>query len=374
MAPPGDAPPPHKKRRYGEYGFGTSTQDESFGVQSLPVGILADDFSGEPADGQEYLAVVRREAAAAPCVFLAAHNPYAETATQASRPISAHGAYTAHDPISSCANAGQEDDGLCMPSTEWKTTFVRQFKNAREAISNPPLEPVRLTRDDLPKISNTSAWYAWIHGRPPPPTSPEEAQKQSAKKYEWRIREPSASVLLRLSTEQILALLEAFPYWIAHRVIIPDSQIKASEREGAHVLQPLHARWLFALMLRLDARLVSEEISTLRTLARACIAAITLSRIRRKAVRSRINKAEAEAEAEAAAAAEAETETDAEGVTVTVTVATPQAADAASHRNADEKQMRKDEAGAWMVVAIVAGVWGQSDLWDDAIGDMRRVT
>lgn len=261
-----------------------------------------------------------------------------------------------------------------MPSTEWKTTFVRQFKNAREAISNPPLEPVRLTRDDLPKISNTSAWYAWIHGRPPPPTSPEEAQKQSAKKYEWRIREPSASVLLRLSTEQILALLEAFPYWIAHRVIIPDSQIKASEREGAHVLQPLHARWLFALMLRLDARLVSEEISTLRTLARACIAAITLSRIRRKAVRSRTNKAEAEAEAEAAAAAEAETETDAEGVTVTVTVATPQAADAASHRNADEKQMRKDEAGAWMVVAIVAGVWGQSDLWDDAIGDMRRVT
>ncbi|GAC97401.1 hypothetical protein PHSY_004986 [Pseudozyma hubeiensis SY62] len=341
MVPSHYAAPPHKKRRYGDHGS-SSTQDDSFGVQSLPVAILADDFSGDPNDGEEYLAVVRREAAAAPGVFFAAHNPYASI-TEASPP-SQH-TVSEHGPADSIASAPSQnrndtDDRLIMPISEWRTTFVEQFKNAREALSNPPLEPVKLTRDDLPKLSNTAAWYAWIHGRPPPATSSEEAEKQASRNYEWRIREPSASLLLRLSTEQMLALLEAFPYWIAHRVPIPDGQVKASERQGGEVLQPLHARWLFALLLRLDGRLVSEEISMLRTLARACVAAITLSRIRRKAVRSRVSKLDA-----------------------VETVA-----------NDDEKRMRLDEAGAWMVVAIIAGVWGQSDLWDDAVVDMQRVT
>ncbi|KAJ9477202.1 hypothetical protein PHBOTO_006451 [Pseudozyma hubeiensis] len=342
MVPTHYAAPPHKKRRYGDQAS-SSTQDDSFGVQSLPVAILADDFSGDPNDGEEYLAVVRREAAAAPGVFFAAHNPYAST-TEA-LPSSQQEASTdaAADAIASAPNQirNDNDDRLIMPLSEWKMTFVQQFKNAREALSNPPLEPVKLTRDDLPKLSNTAAWYAWIHGRPPPPTSSEEAEKQASRNYEWRIREPSASLLLRLSTEQMLALLEAFPYWIAHRVPIPDGQVKASERQAGEVLQPLHARWLFALLLRLDGRLVSEEISTLRTLARACVAAITLSRIRRKAVRSRVSKVDT-----------AETEADVD----------------------DEKRMRMDEAGAWMIVAIVAGVWGQSDLWDDAVADMQRVT
>ncbi|CDU21991.1 uncharacterized protein SPSC_00621 [Sporisorium scitamineum] len=340
------APPPHKKRRHDDY---ASTQDESFGVQSLPVAVLPDDFSGDPLDGEQYLAVVRREAAAAPGVFFAAHNPYAQSTLEASNLAPPPDAPTSITAIPS----NDEDDRLIMPSTEWRTTFTRQFKNAREALSNPPLEPVKLTRDDLPKITNTNAWYAWIHGRPPPPTSAEEAEKHSAKKYEWRIREPSASLLLRLSTEQMLALLEAFPYWIAHRVTIPDSQTKASERSGGEVLQPLHARWLFALLLRLDGRLVSEEISTLRTLARACVAAITLSRIRRKAFRSRVRQQGGEGGAKAG-----DDNKNAVGI---------------DGKEEEESKMRRDEAGAWMMIAIVAGVWGQSDLWEDARGDMRRI-
>lgn len=326
------APPRQKKRRHDDHyasGSAPSTQDDSFGVQSLPVAILPDDFSGDPTDGEQYLAVVRREAAAAPGVFLAAHNPYAQDTLEAP---------------SSAAAPKTEDDELIMPSTEWRTTFMQQYKNAREALSNPPLEPVKLTRDDLPKLSNTSAWYAWIHGRPPAPTSAEEAEKQSARKYEWRIREPSASLLLRLGTEQTLALLEAFPYWIAHRVTIPDSQSRRSERLQGEVLQPLHARWIFALLLRLDGRLVSEEISVLRTLARACVAAITLSRIRRKAVRSRVRPDEV-----------------------------GELGEGAGGTGDEEQRMRRDEAGAWMIIAIVAGVWGQSDLWHDAAGDMKRI-
>ena len=326
MAP--SSGPPHKKRRYE-----TSESDETFGIQSLPVATLPDDFSGDPLDGEQYLAIVRREAAAAPTVFFAEHNPYAHPSLELSL-NPAQDNFTSM-PISLNAAKG---DGLYMPDSQWKRTFELQFKNAREALSNPPLEPIKLTKDDLPKITNTNAWYAWIHGRPPPPSSPEEAEKHAEKGYEWRTREPSGSLLLRLGTEQILAILEAFPYWIAHRVTIPDSQSKPGEREGreGEVLQPLHARWIFALLLRLDGRLVSEEISTLRTLARACVAAITLSRIRRKALRSRSK------------------DSDEEGM--------------------EDGKMRRDEAGAWMVVAIVAGVWGQSDLWDDAVADMRRVT
>ncbi|SJX66610.1 uncharacterized protein SRS1_16832 [Sporisorium reilianum f. sp. reilianum] len=331
------AAPPHKKRRHDDHhasGCASTQHDESFGVQSLPVAILPEDFSGDPLDGEQYLAVVRREAAAAPGVFFAAHNPYAQPALEASKSATPPDAPT----TSTTAPSSSVEDTLVMPTSEWRTTFTHQFKNAREALSNPPLEPVQLTRDDLPKISNTNAWYAWIHGRPPPPTSAEEAEKHSTKKYEWRIREPSASLLLRLGPDQMLALLEAFPYWIAHRITIPDSQTKASERVGGEVLQPLHARWLFALLLKLDGRLVSEEISVLRTVARACVAAITLSRIRRKALRSRVAKEGGEA-----------------------------------GDDGEEARMRRDEAGAWMIIAIVAGVWGQSDLWEDAAGDMKRI-
>lgn len=314
----------HKKPRYSEHGQSSHARpDESFGVQSLPVADLPHDFSGEPADGEEYLAIVRREAAAAPTISFAAYNPYAQAIADAEAlPLG-----------TSSQLQGSTDDALLMPSHEWRSVFETHFRNAREALSNPPTAPVKLSKDDLPKIGNSSAWYAWIHGRPPPPTSAEEAAKQASKAHEWRIREPSGALLLRLSTEQILGLLEAFPYWLAHRVPIPDSHGGSPDE----VVQALHARWLFALLLRLDSRLVSEEISTLRTLARACVAAITLSRIRRKALRSRTKPDDSTADD-------------------------------------DEASMRRDEAGAWMVVTIVAAVWSQSDLWHDAAADMRRVS
>ena len=308
--------PPQKKRRFTDHN--SSTHDEAFGIQSLPVATLPDDFSGDPLDGEQYLAIVRREAAAAPGVFFAEHNPYASpTLAVDDTPL----------PLTEGDNSTQptDEDALYMPSLEWRKAFETQIRNAREALSNAPTEPVKLTKDDLPKIGNHNAWYAWIHGRPPP------SEEALAKSHEWRTKGPTGALLLRLSTEQILGLLEAFPYWLAHRVPIPDSQ----GGDGGEVIQALHARWLFSLLLRLDGRLVSEEISTLRTLARACVAAITLARIRRKAVRSRSKEVEG---------------------------------------GDSEARWRRDEAGAWMVVAIVAGVWGQQDLWDDAKTDMRRVT
>lgn len=41
----------------------------------------------------------------------------------------------------------------------------------------------------------------------------------------------------------------------------------------------------------------------------------------------------------------------------------------------DENESVKEdpETGAWMIVAIVVGIWGQMDLWEDAKSALRKV-
>lgn len=109
------------------------------------------------------------------------------------------------------------------------------------------------------------------------------------------------------------------------------------------MLDPLHSRWLFALLAHLDSRLVSDDISTLRTLARACIAAVVLSRMRRAAARFK---------------AKVGSDGDENSAAVVTLV--------------DEDPL-EGEMGAWMVVCAVAGIWGQSDLWQDADSDLSRL-
>lgn len=272
-------------------------------MQSLPVGDLPVD--GEPVDGEQYLALVRSQALAAPNFFFAANNPYAQTAVL---PVTAR------------------QTEVIMPSDAWKKQFATHFANMREALSNPPTEHLHFQPDRLPKPSNAVGWYIWIHGCAPPEDHAQPGSRnQRSTNGVWKIKEPTGAQLLRLSTEHILGLLEAFPYWLAHRIDIPDPT-----RSGSPVVQPLHSRWMFALLARLDTRLVSEQISTLRTLARSCIAAISLSRIRRRALQSR-------------------------------------------SKSPIQQDMLRDEAGAWLVVAIIASIWGQSDLWADASADLERV-
>jgi hypothetical protein len=121
----------------------------------------------------------------------------------------------------------------------------------------------------------------------------------------------------------MLSVLTAIPYWIALRV-----SSQPSEGAGAPTtrpaIDPLISRWCFSLLAKLDRRLTSDEISILRVLARACIAAISLRRVELK-------------------------DTEYSGMDL------------------------QNESGAWIVVAIVTGVWGQSDLWMDAEEDLGRV-
>lgn len=317
------------------------------------------------------LSATRREAAAQPSIFFAANNPYASTSS------SSNAAAAIALGLANTSLAAQLAS-LGMPSEEWRGVFLQKFRTLRQHYSEPPTKKVPFIQDKMPKRNDERGWYIWIHGKVPPEEEEkllaiERAQKlakqeaaearedsdmdmeesgdetpasSKAVPREWKIKEPSGGSLRRLSTEQALDLLNQFPNWLSHKTNIP-----TPDASPAAVLQPLHARWLFALLAWLDDRLLSEQISVLRTVARACIAAISMCRMRRKALQSRKKKSTTEADAEA----------------VEAQLAQEQPAELES------SLPEADESGAWMVVTIVAGIWGQSDLWDDAMTDMKRI-
>ena len=82
-----------------------------------------------------------------------------------------------------------------------------------------------------------------------------------------------------------------------------------------------HARWMFALLSRVDDYLSADEMSTLRSLARGCMGLIK-DRLQSKS------------------APDVEL-SDAEAVAIA-------------------------EASCWLIIAAVVGLWGQRDLWQDA--------
>lgn len=101
-----------------------------------------------------------------------------------------------------------------------------------------------------------------------------------------------------------------FSHWIATRLESPPTPHTSIPALSVH-----HSRWLFALLAHLDDRLASEEIGTLRVLARACVTLV------RRALEFRPTLTEGQVDG---------------------------------------------TAGCWMVFAAVTSVWVQKDLWQDA--------
>jgi hypothetical protein len=94
----------------------------------------------------------------------------------------------------------------------------------------------------------------------------------------------------------------------------------------------VHHRWMFSLMGVLDDHLTGQDISILRTLARACIQV-------------------------------------AKYTSQSPTIPTSESVDGEMNDEADGRGA--DSAGLWMVVAAVVGIWGQRDIWDEAKSEMR---
>ncbi|TFK43702.1 hypothetical protein BDQ12DRAFT_675416 [Crucibulum laeve] len=139
-------------------------------------------------------------------------------------------------------------------------------------------------------------------------------------------REPSTTVLRNIDERMALHLLMYFTHWINVHV----EQTEASK----HIVTDTHARWMFALLSRIDDHISADDISLLRNLARACLAYLKLI--------------------------------------VQERTAYPLIPEATSTSPSDsEKTM--SERSCWIIFSIVVDIWKQHDLWEDAHDLLSRI-
>ncbi|PWN45462.1 hypothetical protein IE81DRAFT_320224 [Ceraceosorus guamensis] len=337
-----------------------------FGHQALPVGDLSADFDGVPTDGEQYLAMVRREAEQHGRAGGKRQNEFSK---QVAGPASPEELLSSPQDLDVRVRTCEITSIPAIPSTRWRATYVNRFKALREAVSTTPTRPITNPNfGKLPQKGRVDQWYEFVHRRAIPngvrievdgddweasnyATHESQRQREQAqarldptRRYSNGTdaagghvlpREPSASLMKRLQSYHILQLLTIFPYWFNLPLPAHASNEDVYNVNAPQALHQLYANWLFSLLAFLDHRLTSDEISILRTLARACIAAVALHRAKRAA------KAKRHKSASLAGTWE------------------------------EEQQRMEGEEGAWCVVAAVVGVWGQQDLWDDALAILK---
>ncbi|TFY80047.1 hypothetical protein EWM64_g3968 [Hericium alpestre] len=185
-----------------------------------------------------------------------------------------------------------------------------------------------------------------------------------------RPREPTPTLLRHIDHRLALHLLMYFTHWLnLHLETLPqDTSAQApSSTASTPVSTPSkapaklpevapakiahtspymptdgHARWIFALLSRVDAFCSGDEISTLRALARSCLG---LLRARR-----RID------------------DDSGSGQASEDTMRPPDGVEPTGEGEPSPVQATDlmSESACWMIVSIIVGVWGQRDLWMDA--------
>jgi hypothetical protein len=110
-----------------------------------------------------------------------------------------------------------------------------------------------------------------------------------------------------------------FTHWINLHLAQPD-QLSLRINET-------HARWIFALLSRVDDYISADDTSLLRNLARASLALLRESTLRRHNAKETL-------------------------------IGGSQATEQDDHC--------MSERSCWIIITAVAGVWGQRDLWIDA--------
>ncbi|KAI0650217.1 hypothetical protein C8Q79DRAFT_900011 [Trametes meyenii] len=136
-------------------------------------------------------------------------------------------------------------------------------------------------------------------------------------------REPTPTLMQHIDHKYAIHLLMYFTHWINLRV-------EPSSFPLTDITQS-HARWMFALLSRVDDWISGDETSLLRNLARACISLVAERR------RRRVSLGESEA------------------------------------GEVSEEANMIDDASCWMIVCAVTGFWGQRDLWMDAEALLSKV-
>ncbi|KAG8935029.1 hypothetical protein FRC01_010534 [Tulasnella sp. 417] len=135
---------------------------------------------------------------------------------------------------------------------------------------------------------------------------------------------PTAMIIAQLDNRSTLLLLMFFGYWLNTRLEKNPCLHNGTSKQP--VLCDNDSKWIFSLLARLDRELTSEQISTLRVLARACIELLVGSLSgKRKGKSSEING------------------------------------------------LGDGRAGCWMMIAAISKGWGQLDLWDEAVTAVAAV-
>ncbi|KZT60712.1 hypothetical protein CALCODRAFT_480386 [Calocera cornea HHB12733] len=358
-----------KRKRGNHEGDGEGMAEPGLQRQILPVaGTMRADFDGVPQDGMEYLFTVRRDYAKLPWLTSApsvpppsgiAPAPWVQQAKAIKAKLE-----RAPLPANVLDDIGASDGPSRVPSQEWKEMFVAGFRRFRENVQQPTIYVGPTPTPRYPKVTDRAKWWSFITGREDPfasgkarpptadatsmKTEPAEpgldyaADELSTERMESPVlslsagtqescTSPTTALLRSLDQKGLLHLLMYFGHWLNTALHPPTPHpppYPTSPFEPA--LPPMFSQWLFALLGHLDDRLMSGEIHTLRTLARAC--------------REVLVKSWEVGEEVALAIGE----------------------------SPEERAVREREREAcWLVIAAVAGVWGQSDLWEDARDAVR---
>ncbi|KAL4400326.1 SMN complex protein [Malassezia pachydermatis] len=225
------------------------------------------------------------------------------------------------------------------------------------------LRPSSTARVRLPSVDDETGWYRFVHGRLPPSEKDRNdmvAQCRAAShippsiddsgsidmdttvstsdsedevdgllpsykgpedlfaSWDYVFSTPTMAMLGTLDSTEALTLTKYFRKWIQHPHF-------TEYRMQVHSMHEVHAQWLFALLARIDQHLISDDIATLRVLARACMKNIVRTRT-------------------------------------------------ASHMHVPASDgALSAESGAWMILVLLAGVWGQWDLWDETQARLQCV-
>jgi len=143
-----------------------------------------------------------------------------------------------------------------------------------------------------------------------------------------------------------------FTHWFNLYLESVDGDTDDNNNATVYAPTDVHMRWVFALLTRIDLLCSPDEMSCLRSLARVCLALISV--VRRRKMRSPPLSAHHER-------ADKSTETDASTTEANVTPPTLER----GSRNLSECSM-------WVVFSAVTLIWGQRDLWNDAEESLRH--
>ncbi|GAA5941199.1 hypothetical protein JCM3775_006647 [Rhodotorula graminis] len=391
------------------------------GSQVLPVAELGDDFAGDPEDGSQYLFLVRREAATHAKV-LRVDNPYAAQES-APAPTAAAPSSRPSDPwreafVRNFQAARQRmltapihsmppvDPGIFPPPRDegaWRV-FIngKRSKPPKPAPAKPSTskstsatavieqstpsqdEDVEMGDDleaakaailasldlDAPEPSPARPVPAPKHTHTPASSTvaPSPAAPPQVPEFERLPQLPSPALLVAIPRPTLVHLLSHFHDWFVERIEAYEDKINyvpstifappslrrrpgagaAKARATAPAPAPLkpaakppaavprpplptahESHWILSVLTRLEQLLDGEDLSSLRLLAKTLASMAEVSEVAR------------------------EKRTAAAG-----------AGGRSMQERLEDEEEAEGRARCWMVVAAIAGVWAQADLWD----------